>query len=478
MSRLACATLTCAAVLWPSCAVTGAEKNQAITALAHRTWMIADTVLEKHVDPPARQAMLLAAAKRLLQDQALPAPNDLSRRVSAVVTEPQWASLLAVLLERRHVALSPDPGGTVSAMLTAVPGGATVLTADDIKNRGIVSGNRYVGTGIQIRRTADGYTQIVLPFAGGPARRAGARPGDVIMAVDGVSMKDHSIRDVVQRVGGQEGKPVTLTVRQPASSVTRQLYMIRAVVPFDNVEGYRRTGETSWDYRPDPSAPIAYLSISSLSSSTAHELRERERRLLQTGIQALVLDLRGAAGTDLHHAEQVAGILLNAGPVWTVRDARGHTTECRADGDSLFRDCPIAVIVGKFTGGKPALLADVLRERRHAVLVGQPAQADLWDRQTSKLPDELGTIELATGIVERIPVERSARDQELPTGLVRPDEVVETTAKEQADQFRWRQEQVSPEPVQGAMKAPPEDRTLARALDVLRTRLKKRGRGA
>ena len=76
---------------------------------------------------------------------------------------------------------------------------------------------------------------------------------------------------------------MTLVVRQPGSTETRTLKMVRGVIPIDSVYGYRRTSEDSWDYRIDRDAGIAYVLVQSIKSSTLHEPRQVERRLQADG---------------------------------------------------------------------------------------------------------------------------------------------------------------------------------------------------
>src|SRR5262249_13842514 len=156
-----------------------------------------------------------------------------------------------------------------------------------------ISGNRYIGTGVQLRfDDKRKLVKIVVPFRRGPARKAGARPGDLIIKVNDVATKGMSLEKVVTLLRGDEGTKVTVEVRQPGAKQTRTLQMTRSVVPFDSVYGYRRASEEDWKFRPDATAPIAYLWVKAINSSTLHDLRKLERRLKAEGARALVLDLR------------------------------------------------------------------------------------------------------------------------------------------------------------------------------------------
>src|SRR5262249_1019457 len=146
-------------------------------------------VLDKHVASCTRQEMLLGGVRRLLEAAGRQPPADLSRRVSALTTQEQFAALLQEVwptdgakrakpeeLERRFLEGLP----------AAVPGKPPLITPAALKLEEQIAGNRYVGIGIQLRISAEKhFPQLVDSFRSGPARRAGMKAGDLIVEVDG-----------------------------------------------------------------------------------------------------------------------------------------------------------------------------------------------------------------------------------------------------------------------------------------------------
>ena len=221
-------------------------------------------------------------------------------------------------------------------------------------------GNRYVGIGIQLAgNEKEQFPQIVIPFRRGAARTAGAKPGDLMVEIDGKSTKGVlDLEKIVEWLRGEEGTPVTVVVRQPGAAEPRTLKMVRAVIPLDSVLGYRRAGEDGWDYRIDRDAGIAYVWVQSIKSSTLHELRQVERRLRADGAKAVVLDLRFSAGDGhLHDVALLADGLLDGGLMWSVRGKDGKATEYRADREALFRGWPLVVLVNGTPRQRPGAAA-------------------------------------------------------------------------------------------------------------------------
>jgi carboxyl-terminal processing protease len=451
-------------------------------ARASRTaWTLSEVVLDNHVTPPTRQEMFLGAARGLLAAADVPAPADLSRRVSGLATEEQFAALLADLWPR-----SGDPQRLESAvaagLLEKVPGSAHFFLPRDLSVRDQVSGNRYVGTGIQVRlHQEEKVVQIVTPFRGGPAHRAGARPGDLILEVDGKTTRGHTLAEVVEMLRGNEGSEVSVVVRQPDADEKRTLKMVRSVVPFENVFGFRRAADDSWVYRIDPSGPVAYAAVRSLTSSTLHELRQLEKRVKAEGAGALVLDFRSNPGGALEHAALVADGLLDGGTLWKTRDRDGREKEVKADRDCLFRDLPLAVLVGPQTGPGMTQVAAALQDNGRAVVVGEPARADGYVRTRVDYAGGASQLELPTAVLVRAkaPKQPAGEDQlpgdAPPTWVVVPDQPVASTAKQREALEEWLHYKDFTELPRGVRDEAPEDPPLARAVEVLRAALQGKG---
>lgn len=345
---------------------------QQASALAKVAVQITDAVLEHHIDPPARQQMLLTGINALYRAADVPQPAGLGRRVSMITTPEQLAALLADVWPK-PAAKGRSSDELESAfrdgLLQSVAGDAELISAKERKVAEQFEGNRYVG--IHVALAFDGtekrprFHQV---FEGGPADKAGVKKDDIIEQIDGVDTKNEKLRDSVERLRGEEGTVVTITVRHPQGGPLRKLAITRGQLPRTTVHGVRKRSTGECDVRIDGPDAIGYLRISDMFASTPHELRKLARQMESEGIRSVVLDLRRLDGTSLHPAVMVADCLLGGGTIGRVRSAQREVTY-EADSDAVLRGLPMVVLVDRFTMGTGAWLAAALEDNHRAILV-------------------------------------------------------------------------------------------------------------
>ncbi len=197
---------------------------------ASRAWAVTDAVLAHHVDPPARQEMLLAGVKAMALATRGALPDGLARRVSDLSGPDQLAALLDEILTSPKVAgdptkprLLPLPDGLtpgevfLNGVVSAIPGGATLLPEKERKVRESFAANLYVGIQIHLGVDEKSKRPVFLKILeGGPADNAGAKAGDLIEEVDGESTAEKPLSWVVDRLReGREGTDVLVQLPTP-----------------------------------------------------------------------------------------------------------------------------------------------------------------------------------------------------------------------------------------------------------------------
>lgn len=423
--------------------------------LASRFLAVSNVVLEQHVDPPTRQQMLLEGMKALYRAAGKSVPQNLSRRISKLAGDAEMTAFLNGVGSRIRGNPERVNAAFVAGVLQALPGNARLIPASSLKVEDQLNANRYVGTGIVLRRNDQaGRPSIPKAFYNGPAWKAGVKAGDLILEIDGKSTEKMSLGDVVTMLRGPAGSVVAMKVRQPEAGETRTLKITRAVTFIPTVVGHRQISAGKWRFLVESNRELGYVRINRIGSSTLHELRQVARKLSQKKLRGVVLDLR-YGGTTLHDAVLIADALIDGGTIGRVRSA-GKVKVHNSSPGALFGNLPLAVLIDRGAGGGREFLAAALQDARGAAIVGEPTVGDGFVRKYVQVPGWDQAVLLAVGELERgdgtplragrraavVPVKakkakaKSHRPpRRRPGGLV-PDHLVTLTSAKRAELMR------------------------------------------
>ncbi len=297
------AALALTALLGATVATAGESAESALTPqqaqdLAKLAVQITDAVLDHHLDPPARQQMLLDGMKALYDKAHEPVPSGLSRRVSGLTTPEQLAGLILELKPKpasKPISFQDLESTFRSGLLQCVGGEADLISAKDRRVAEQIEGNRYVGLHIALGTDdQEKRPKMHEVIEGGPADKAGVKKDDILEQIDGVDTKGMNLREAVNRLRGEDGTIVTIVVRQPKEQQSRTMKIARGMLPRTTVSGIRRRSSGEWDVRLNGPDAIGYLRINDLTASTPHELRKLAQQIESEGIRSIVIDLRGA----------------------------------------------------------------------------------------------------------------------------------------------------------------------------------------
>jgi carboxyl-terminal processing protease len=219
---------------------------------------------------------------------------------------------------------------------------------------------KFDGVGMTVEEDRRGL-RVLNVFDGSPARRAGIRPGDLVVGVNGRSIAGVTSEVATARIKGPPGTAVRLEVVTPASGKRRQLRVTRRRIEVPVAEGrlMERRGRR-----------IAVVELLSFSSGAHGLLRRELDRLLERGAEGVVLDVRGNGGGLLSEAVLVASQFVEDGEIVSVRGrSRPERTE-DAEGEAIAEDIPVVVLVDRGSASASEIVAGSLRDRRRARLVG------------------------------------------------------------------------------------------------------------
>ncbi len=228
---------------------------------------------------------------------------------------------------------------------------------------------KYYGVGMQIMPQGDKIV-VVAPFEGTPSYKAGIRPGDVILAVngkpingtgpDGKPTKPATTLDVANLLKGPKGTSVDVTIGREGAPQPMVFHLVRAEIP-------RAAVDLAFDIQPG----VGYIHIKDFAEEeTGHEVTSA---LQQMGpIHGLIIDLRGNPGGLLSEAVSVSGDFLHKGQVIVSQRGRAFPPiTYRATHGDQGRTYPIVVLVNRGTASAAEIVSGALQDHDRALVAGE-----------------------------------------------------------------------------------------------------------
>src|ERR1700723_2462820 len=232
---------------------------------------------------------------------------------SGTISQTELAPIKRTMKEGEKNYVDPvKPGdlttGALKGMLTRLDPHSDYMDEREFHDLMATTSGQFGGVGIEIS-VDDGVPQVISAIEGTPAAEAGLNPGDRIIKADGQALVGMDIEEVVRKLRGAPGTPVTLTIARtgrPAFDVK----ITRAIIKVDSVKSQLEPGR------------VGYVRISTFDENTAAELRAAIAKLRQQAggsFSGFILDLRNDAGGLLDAAGGAGADFLDSGTVVTTR---------------------------------------------------------------------------------------------------------------------------------------------------------------
>ena len=235
------------------------------------------------------------------------------------------------------------------------------MDADEFEDLRIATEGNYSGIGVEVALES-GVIIVITPIDGSPAARAGIRPGDAIVGIEGREIEDMELIEAIAKIRGEPGTVVNLTLAREAARPF-DLAIERAIVSVHSV-------------RYELIEPgYGYLRISQFSETTGPDIVKALHSLQQLAggrLRGLVLDLRNNPGGVLDAAIEVSDAFLDSGIIVTA-EGRSEESQFRMDAQAgdLTQGSPIVVLVNEGSASASEIVAGALRDNGRAKLIGQ-----------------------------------------------------------------------------------------------------------
>lgn len=257
----------------------------------------------------------------------------------------------------------------IRGMVSGLDPHSEYLDAEAYKTLLMTTSGAFGGVGIEVTPEY-GILKIVTPIDDTPAAKAGIKPGDYIVAIDGKLVSEMSLQDAVEKMRGKSGSQVMLTVLRKGEKLPITFKLTRQMIHIASVKSKMLDGN------------FGYIRITQFQEPTAQLMREAIINLKNANhghLQGVILDLRNNPGGLLETAVQVVNNFLDSKNlknkykdmiVYTEGRLPEAQYSAKATGMDILEGAPMVVLINGGSASASEIVAGALQDYRRAVIVG------------------------------------------------------------------------------------------------------------
>ena len=247
----------------------------------------------------------------------------------------------------------------ISGMLQSLDPHSSYLSPESYKDMQVKTKGKFGGLGIEITME-DGVVKVVSPIDETPAANAGMKSGDLIIGINGESIRGLSINDAVSQLRGPVGSKVVITVVRDKKDPF-EIEIIRDVIKIRSV-------------RHNIIKNIGYVRLTTFSDTTTSGLEksvDKIKKELGKKFQGLILDLRNNPGGLLNQSISVTDSFLNQGEIVSTQGRKDDdTSRIFAKKGDIIDGKPMIVLINSGSASASEIVAGALKDHSRAIIVG------------------------------------------------------------------------------------------------------------
>lgn len=252
--------------------------------------------------------------------------------------------------------------GAIKGMLATLDPHSGYLDPDFYQDLQVHTKGEFGGLGIEIT-IRDGLLVVVAPMEGSPAEKAGIKPGDAIIKIEGKFTKEFSLVDAVKKLRGPKGSPINISIHRKGSQGLIDVTLVRDNITVRSVRGrYLEDG-------------FGYVRINQFMEKTFEDLRSTlkgvSKQAPDRNLRGLILDLRNNPGGLLTQAIAVSDLFLEDGViVYTDGRVESQKQKFFARSRGTEPNYPIIVLVNGGSASASEIVAGALKDHGRALILG------------------------------------------------------------------------------------------------------------
>ena len=252
--------------------------------------------------------------------------------------------------------------GAIQGMLTTLDDPYSVyMDQETAKQFNDMLDSSFEGIGAEVSMV-DGKTIIVAPFKESPAEKAGIKPNDQILSVDGISVDGLDLYETTLKIRGEKGTTVELEIMRQGLKDPIKITVKRDEIP--QITVYSKV-------KKQDGKSIGYMEITSFSEETAKEFKKQLKELEEKQIEGLVLDVRGNPGGFLESVQEILEEFVAKDKPYVQIEKRNGEREKKFTTLEKDKPYPVAVLIDKGSASASEILAGALQEAEKYTLIGE-----------------------------------------------------------------------------------------------------------
>ncbi|MEZ4980104.1 MAG: S41 family peptidase [Saprospiraceae bacterium] len=268
----------------------------------------------------------------------------------------------------------------IDAMLASLDPYTNYISESDIEGYRFITEGKYTGIGAKFK-LIDNFPTITETYEETPAQKAGLKPGDIVLEIDGRSAKARTPEDVNDIMKGYPGTNVDLKVERPGEKEPIMLQLTREEVSVPNVPYSGLIGDD-----------IGYAALTTFTREAGKNVADALSKLKaeNPNLKGMVLDLRGNGGGLLTEAVNLCNVFIPKDQL--VVSIKGKIKDWDRSfitlGNPVDEEIPLIVLINKNSASASEIVSGTLQDYDRAVLLGQRSMEKAW----YKIPTMLDTM--------------------------------------------------------------------------------------
>jgi carboxyl-terminal processing protease len=248
----------------------------------------------------------------------------------------------------------------INGMLAGLDPHSSYMNPKNFSDMQVTTRGEYGGLGLEVTMD-DGLVKVITPMDGTPAAKAGLKTGDLISAIDGISIQGMTLSDAVDKMRGPVNSQIRISVIRKGEKKSLDFTITRAVIHVDSVR-FRAEND------------VAVIRITTFTEQTSDGLEkavEQTKAKIGNRLKGVILDLRNNPGGLLDQAIEVSDAFLDSGEIVSTRGRRASDTQrYNARSGQIFAGVPVVVLTNQGSASASEIVAGALQDHHRARVVG------------------------------------------------------------------------------------------------------------